>query len=462
MLVICVAAAVAAGLMDWSVLGQLSEGSLFGLAGLIAIGVLSEALAVSLTVGGTASTSSITFLPLLAGVQLFGPTAGLVLVFITQFFGEFVVRRKSTIRATFNVAQMVLATAVGGWAFSLLGGVPIGDQASGAGFIVSGQLWPFVTFGLVVLSINHAAVSGAIAISQGFPFRRVWELMLNNSGASLHDILIAPVALAVAFLYVQFGVAGILVVILPMLFIRHSYVTASQLRVANEDLLTALVKAIETRDPYTSGHSQRVSDLARRIADELGLARRKAEQIEMAALLHDIGKIEATYTEILAKPDQLTPEERAVIESHVVVGEKLLRDLSSVPEEVVLSVRHHHEREDGRGYPDALVGAEIPLGAKIISICDAVDAMLSDRPYRRALPLGVVKEQLLEHSGRQFDARIVAVVLNGPMLEQYAGVMRALKGAPEGHHGSMPSRYPAGTLSPAGRIRRSWISRTHN
>jgi putative nucleotidyltransferase with HDIG domain len=163
----------------------------------------------------------------------------------------------------------------------------------------------------------------------------------------LHDILIAPVALAVAFLYVQFGVAGILVVILPMLFIRHSYLTASRLRDANEDLLTALVKAIETRDPYTSGHSQRVSQLSRRIADELGLARRTAEKVETAALLHDIGKIESTYTEILSKPSSLSAEERAVIESHVIIGEQLLRDLSSMPEDVVLAVRHHHEREDG-------------------------------------------------------------------------------------------------------------------
>lgn len=459
---VCVAALVAAMLTDWGALADLPRSGLFGLAGLIAIGVLSEAMAIGLSVGGTASTSSITFLPLLAGVQLFGPAAGVLLVAVTQVFGEFVVRRKGTLKGSFNVAQMILATSIGGWAFSLLGGIPIGGQTGSAEFVVSGQIWPFVTLGLVVLAVNHAAVSMAITLSQGYPFRRVWELLLSNSGASLHDILISPVALAVAFLYVQFGVAGILVVILPMLFIRHSYVTASRLREANEDLLTALVKAIETRDPYTSGHSQRVSQFARRIADELGLARRTAEKIETAALLHDIGKIEATYTEILAKPESLTPEERSVIESHVIIGEQLLRDLSSVPEDVVLAVRHHHEREDGRGYPDGLVGAEIPLGAKIIAICDAVDAMLSDRPYRRALPLPVVIEQLQEHAGRQFDARIVQVLLSSTILKEYGDLMRTVRESPEFGQGTPTPRFASGSISSAARIRQAWAARAYN
>jgi putative nucleotidyltransferase with HDIG domain len=138
----------------------------------------------------------------------------------------------------------------------------------------------------------------------------------------------------------------------------------------------------------------RVSQLAQRIAEELGLNRMAVDQIANAALLHDIGKIEAVYTEILRKPDSLTPEERAIMESHVTRGVKLLRDLSSVPEEVVRIVRHHHEREDGNGYPDGLLAHEIPIGSKIIVLCDAVDAMLSDRPYRDALPLSAVLEQL--------------------------------------------------------------------
>ncbi len=105
-------------------------------------------------------------------------------------------------------------------------------------------------------------------------------------------------------------------------------------------------------------------------------------------------------------------------------GEQLLRDLSSVHEEVVRAVRHHHEREDGDGYPDGLLGDEIPIGAKIIVVCDAVDAMLSDRPYREALPLTVVLEQLQDHAGRQFDHRVVRALMRSDILAEYAEMMR--------------------------------------
>jgi putative nucleotidyltransferase with HDIG domain len=404
---------------DWTMLSSLSATALIGLAGLIAIAIFSESLAIGLisVESRNVGKSSITFLPLLASVQLFGPTGGTVLAITTVAFAELVVRRKSLFRTSFNVAQAIVATSVAGYAFVLLDGHPLHGVTAPN---IASQIWPFVSFGLLFLAINHAAVSLAITLSQGMPFRRVWHQVLANSGASLNDILISPIALAVAFLYVQFGFGGILVALLPMLFIRYSYLTTSKLRESNADLLTALVKAIEIRDPYTSGHSLRVSQLAQRIAEELGLNRMAVDQIANAALLHDIGKIEAIYTEILRKPDALTPEERAIMESHVARGVKLLRDLSSVPEEVVRIVRHHHEREDGKGYPDGLLAHEIPIGSKIIVLCDAVDAMLSDRPYRDALPLTAVLEQLETHAGRQFDHRVVRAATRSQILVQYA------------------------------------------
>jgi putative nucleotidyltransferase with HDIG domain len=421
------AAVVAAMVTDWGSLAALPRPAVMGWLGLILVGVLSEGLAIGLSVGAASSTSSITFLPLLAAVQLFGPAAAMVLVCVTQVFGELVVRRKPIPRVLFNVSQAVVGTAAGGYLFLLVGGAPLQAGLPGGTPTITQQLGPFIVFGLVFLFVNHAAVAMAITLSQGLPFRRVWGLVVSNSGGSLNDILIAPIALAVAFLYVQFGIGGILVVLLPMLFIRYSYLTTSRLRESNADLLTALVKAIETRDPYTSGHSLRVSNLAQQIAEQMGLNRMTVEHVRQAALLHDIGKIEAVYTDILRKPDQLTSEERAVIQSHVTRGEQLLRDLSSVPEDVVKAVRHHHEREDGKGYPDGLLGDEIPVGAKIIVVCDAVDAMLSDRPYRKALPLRVVLEQLEQHRGKQFDHRVVSALVSSDILAEYAEMMRAAR-----------------------------------
>src|SRR5690606_22024542 len=132
---------------------------------------------------------------------------------------------------------------------------------------------------------------------------------------------------------------------------------------------------------------------------------------EMAALLHDIGKIDAIYAAVIRKPYDLNEEERSLIQTHATKGAELLEQLSSVPREIVGAVRHHHERYDGTGYPSGLRGEEIPLAARIIMICDSVDAMLSDRPYRRALSIAKVRSELVRCAGTQFDPQIVHSVL---------------------------------------------------
>lgn len=445
---ICVAATAVVAVADWAGFGSLTRDSLTGFVALVAIGMFSEAMAIRISYGKSAGNTSITFIPLLASVQLFGPASAILLMGLTGAFGEFVVRKKEFQRGLFNVAQWTLATGLAGWAFVAFGGIPL-ELVPSANGDFGGQLGPFVAFGLTFLLLNHAAVSFVIALSQGLPFREVWPQMLGRSGASLQDLLISPIAIAVAFLYVQLGLLGILVVLFPLLFIRHAYFQNNQLREANRDLLKALVKAIETRDPYTSGHSLRVSHLARKIAEQLGLPRASVERIETGALLHDIGKIDAVYSGLLMKPDSLSHHERMIIESHVTKGEELLRSLQSVPEDVIQIVRHHHERIDGKGYPDRLRGHAIPLGARIIGVCDAVDAMLSDRPYRSALPLPAVMRQLQENRSTQFDPEIVDCLGSGNLLEEYASIMRA---ASSFHSGDGPHHLP-GSLSSRGRPR---------
>lgn len=431
----CGAALLALMATDWTAVFSLSPVGLRGLLALAIMSLLSESLAIRMTVGKSAGNSSITFIPLLASVQLFGPAAAVFLMFVTGPSVEFLVRRNPLVRGLFNSAQLVVSSFGAGWAFALVGGIALDSVGTlGEGMQMLQQLAAFVVFGLVFLALNHGAVSLAITLSQNLRFREVWAQMLGRSGATLHDLLISPIAIAVAFLYVQAGVIGILVVLLPLLFIRHAYWTTSRLREANVDLLKALVKAIETRDPYTSGHSLRVSFLAKRIAETMGLPRGSIERIEQAALLHDIGKIESVYTAILSKPGSLTEEERTVIQSHVTKGEDLLRNLSSFPEELLLTVRHHHEREDGGGYPDGLLGNAIPMGARIVAVCDAVDAMLSNRPYRAALSVNAVLRQLREHSGRQFAPVIVDALLTSDLLSEYADIMRASR-ASEGWGG---------------------------
>jgi putative nucleotidyltransferase with HDIG domain len=224
-------------------------------------------------------------------------------------------------------------------------------------------------------------------------------------------------------LYADYNVGGLLVIVLPLLLIRYSYLSKVQLEEANKDLLKVLVKAIETRDPYTSGHSMRVATLARLIAEDIGLTPKHVERAETAALLHDIGKIDSVYEAVIRKPHDLTTAERDLIRTHATKGADLLQSLSSVNSEVVRAVRHHHERYDGTGYPSGLTGEDIPIISRIIMLCDSVDAMLSDRPYRSALSIEKTRLELVRCAGSQFDPSIVHVVLRSNTLERAASLV---------------------------------------
>ena len=426
-------------LLDWGVLDSLSAESWKGLLSLVILGLVSEALSIKVKLGGNSGSSSITFLPLLACVLLFGPVPALILHIGTGTFGEAIVRRSEPIKAVFNVSQYLLSTVLGGIVFGALGGVPQGTVTTS--FAVQGV--QLVGFGLTFLLTNQTAVAIAIAIMERMPFRKVLDLIVGRSGANLgYDLLISPISIVMAFLYTDYNIAGFLLVIIPLLFIRTAYLRAFQLQEVSANLLKALVKAIDVRDPYTSGHSQRVSMLSRRIAEALGLSATQAKYVETAALLHDIGKIDEIYVEILQKEGPLNVLERRVIQSHVTTGVELLESLSSYPEAVLGAVRHHHERVDGGGYPGGLVGNEIPIGARIIKVADAVDAMLSDRPYRKALSVAVVREELLEFCGTQFDPGVIHAILASSVLDDHADeILSAGLNVPETIHGS-PSRAP--------------------
>jgi len=433
---------------DWSQVTSLGIDHLYGFAVLIFLGLISESLTLPITIGKkSGSTSSIAFLPLLASLLLFGPVPAVLFISITGVAGEFLIRKKEAIKAAFNSAQYVLATVVGGIVFTAIGGegLEIRDAVITGG--LRSELLAFAGFGVVFVILNNASVSIAIALNDGMAVRKVWFRIVGKTGTNLlYDILISPLAIAVAVLYLQLGWVGLFVAILPLYFIRHAYMTIVQLQQANRDILTALVKAIETRDPYTSGHSLRVASLAVRIADAMGFSAGKQRDIETAALLHDIGKIEAVYTEILGKPGDLTPEEREVIESHVTQGVELLEQLSSFSKNVIAGVRGHHERVDGKGYPQGLNGNQIPPAARIIKVCDSIDAMLSDRPYRKALFLPQVREQLIIYSGIQFDLEVVKAAIEGEVLEAHQAEIRLQKDRVHQSLGPKETRPRTGTV----------------
>jgi len=169
--------------------------------------------------------------------------------------------------------------------------------------------------------------------------------------------------------------------------------------------VTALANAIEAKDPYTGGHSERVAALSMKVADAMGLSSQEKEHLRFAAALHDVGKI-GIGRELLRKNGSLDPEERKEISSHPERGVQILEPIHFL-KPVLPAIRHHHEKYDGSGYPHGLKGREIPLKARIIGIADAWDAMMSKRPYRDPLPVQVAREELVKHAGTQFDPAIV-------------------------------------------------------
>jgi len=174
-------------------------------------------------------------------------------------------------------------------------------------------------------------------------------------------------------------------------------------------LLHSLTSAVDAKDAYTCGHSQRVALLGRQIAVQAQLPASFCERVYMAGLLHDVGKIGVPET-VLQKPGKLTAEEFEQMKDHVEIGAKILRDVKQV-EDLVPGVRHHHERFDGRGYPDRLAGVEIPLLARLLCLADCFDAMTSNRTYRKALPIEVARMEIQRCSGTQFDPELADAFL---------------------------------------------------
>ena len=184
-----------------------------------------------------------------------------------------------------------------------------------------------------------------------------------------------------------------------------------ELRTGYIQTIRALAQAIDAKDAYTRGHSERVAVYSSRLAREMGLAKQMIERVYFSGLLHDVGKI-GVPDAIITKPDRLTEAEYLEIQKHPEIGAKILEPVEFL-RHIVPCVRHHHEWFDGsdRGYPDHLQGDKIPLPSRLILVCDTVEAMTSDRPYRKAMPLDSVVRELDKYSGSQFDPACVTAFL---------------------------------------------------
>jgi hypothetical protein len=354
--------------------------------------------------GTRSETGSIAFLPMLASVAI-APNWVTVLGLAVATGIVQIAMRRAVIKGIFNVAQAALWVALAIVAYNAFGGESL--------LLAPRPYLPaFVAIILVFGLLNSGAVAGAIAITENTEFWSTWWRRARVN--VLYDLLAMPGVYAFAYCYLQWGALGATFLVIPSLIIRSLYKVNWELQETNQELLQLMVAAIEARDSYTSGHSRRVSRNSRLIAQAIGLRAKQVERVAVAALLHDVGKIHEVFAPILSKPGRLTAEENAIMQTHPTKSEELVRMVSQL-KDVVAPIRHHHENWDGTGYPDGLVGENIPIASRIIMFADTIDAMTTDRPYRAALTETQVRAEFIKLRGRQFDPSICDKLLTSPI-----------------------------------------------
>lgn len=338
-------------------------------------------------------------------------------------------RGAETPKLLFNTGALVAANAISLLAFQLTGGKVWTTGADIAFF-------PVVALLLTGSLVCSAATTGVIALSTDQPFWRTWRAVTGRT--VIDDVLVSPIVAVIAYAMATWGPFVTIAACSTLIWINRLYQTNQALQKVSREMLELMVSAMEARDPYTSGHSRRVSKMAVEIARAAGLSDREVNRIGVAGLLHDVGKIHEKYAPILSKPDRLTQDEWILMKEHPLDGEKLVANVSQL-HDVLPGVRNHHERWDGAGYPDGLKGENIPLMARVLAIADTIDAMTSDRSYRRGLTRDDVRKEVERCAGTQFDPELVAKLLAGP----YWDALFAPVEAPE------PARFGLKVVKPA-------------
>ncbi len=375
---------------------------------LAALFLMTELFPVALPRGGGYSVS---FVVALAAIVTQGP-GGAVLVAAAGAFNLRNIRRHPAPVASrlFNGANFVICTGLAALIYQAMGG-PIGLGLLTEGSPVRAALLPVIA----ATGVNFATNTGLVAVmlSLATPRRRfraspaaIWR----SEFASLLPgyFAFALLGLLLGVLYVEVHAASVLAVLVPLLVARHTFAAAIQMQNAYETTVESLVTAIEAKDRYTKDHAGRVARLTEMVAREYGMRGEQLRTIRMAALMHDVGKL-GVPTSLLVKPGKLTAEEYDAMKDHPVRGHELVEEIDML-RDAIAGVRHHHERMDGRGYPDGLKGEQIPLIARIITVCDAFDSMTSTRSYRIAKSSADALAELHRCAGSQFDRPAIAAL----------------------------------------------------
>lgn len=392
-------------------------GQVAAVAGLAAVAAVAERGRVTLANGVEASIS---LLPTVFAAAVLGPFAAL-LVAAFSFIGDFPYllppeRRVAVLAQGAPFLKWGIYTCI-----RAIYGSAAGFAALAAPTVVSNRIAIFAVATVIAavvaetLDVSLAALTLELRGGDPWGFVRMF-VPIVLAALSLYTPIVALLTVA----YADVSPWTLALFFLPALAAQRLFALYQDQRRLTDELVganvalekanlsfaSALVATLDARDRYTAGHSAAVAIYARDIAERMGLPRDQCQLAHVAGLVHDIGKV-GLAAGLLEKPGALTLDERREMQRHSEIGERILGNVATY-DEIASIVRHHHERVDGRGYPDGLSRAEIPLISKIIAVADAYNAMTSDRPYRDAMPSRVARLRLAQAVESQFDTSVVA------------------------------------------------------
>ncbi|MBE3093025.1 MAG: HD-GYP domain-containing protein [Chloroflexi bacterium] len=364
----------------------------------LAISAFAEFIPVDLPVSGAVSIGfPIDFVLIL----VYGPAFAILITALGALIGEIIERKVSWYKIIFNASQFALSAGIAGMAYQGLGGV-VGAVN------LTNYIIPAIVCAIVYYLVNSNLFIFVIHLAEGISLWSIWKTRLKGIIATY--IALAPIGFIMAMVYVTIGIWGIILFFFPLILARRSFELYTKMRKVYLETIRALAAAIDAKDPYTKGHSERVSETSVALAQELNLSDRDIENIEYTALLHDIGKI-GIADSILGKKDSLTSQEFDKIKEHTIMGANIIEPVDFLKNSYK-AIYHHHEKYNGKGYPDGIKSEDIPILARIIAVADAYDAMGSDRPYRKKLNKDKILKELKDQSGKQFDPKVVKALIS--------------------------------------------------
>ena len=403
-------AAVAVGASGLAALGwrlhPLHEDDMVALLVLCGMGILGESVRESDV--GRKTGLSFTSIVSLTSVALLGPFGAAVVGAVAHLFElnkhPFQVR-------VFNSAMTSAFGAVGGLVYLLTGGAIGAIGVRGVWPILIHVGAPLMLADIVICLLNALILSGIVRLTQGIPIRRFVLGMLGTSGPSYVGYGVIGYLFVILWVPAGVGPSSALLILAPLFVARWAFVQYGDEQRAHQRTLSALVAAVETKDLYTRGHSERVARLCDLMAGSLSLSNQDTQSLRFAGMLHDIGKL-AIPTRVLRRSDGLSRAELASIATHSARGVEMVRDIEFLKGSTE-AILHHHERMDGRGYPAGLVGQQIPLFARIIAVADAFDSLTTSRSHRDAYSVEDAVAELNRRAGDHLDPSIVAALERG-------------------------------------------------